>query len=967
MATLEQLQNAFVKADEMGETDDAKTFASSIRAHPTFQQNAKEKLESGNYKLADDGYSELSKDDQRASMSKNVARSMGLKDSEVDVTQGMGTYGRFKLSFQPTEQDKVKHLEDTYGRENIRAVDIGGKMKLLYRDEQETGNQFRAVDEEGTSLADFFGDTAGTALPIAGAIGAAIATGGTSLLATAGAAAVGGFVASAGQDVAVRAGSGEDLRLGEIAKRRGFEAAVGVPIDLVTGFGGRIISKAVGKRTVQKAAGELTSQVDDLLARFSPDSNVRLTAAQATNTDASLAQSVRAGIDEGGLEDRALALQRDEIGKIERVLRGEDVAGEPIEDVMQSVTERQFKLIDAYEQRAKKMQASALEAEGAAKGQTAAYKASVAKKMKAELDAELKAMRDQAQAGIDKLIKGKQRLESVNGDTIRQQQEAGKASVDKTSKGLYKEFYRRVDTRQAYTPVSKIQAALDKIDDSTLIPDSPEMRGLNNLRKRVASGEDLDFRELDSFVRDVTDGIRYNKTHDFKQSELHLQKIGRTLDGLRDDAMSAPKSLGGLGAGAEAKKAYRAAQAHYKGKVLPFFDGDRAANLARNAGGSSEAVGARGENVLSRTFSTRAAVTDAINSGVERATLKSAYLEQSVRAANGGKITLDDNILAALYSNGDKGVRVRADVRAINDALEKGGKDATVSSAEVKAVVDAFDPPARAKAIRAIAEKKAMEAKAQLARQNALVKISKGELPTPEDIHHFVGDIAKLRPSQITKLMERLPSDRARASLRRSGYDSLMEKAGKRSAKAQRTGKATDREALWEPDTMHSILNNSKERAQWESLLGDGTQANQMGKQAVADLEKLNNWLLSSSSITKDMAEGIGRFVTSTGASGTPNVLFVSPQLPRWIGRKVLGVVHTSPLTRGMMMRHLKEGKVDEEAVMKLFYLAMGTRRGIDAVSDEMAKDPAFSEWVTESVKGAEDKEQQAPQGSQQP
>ena len=59
------------------------------------------------------------------------------------------------------------------------------KTKLLYRDAQETNNQFRAVDEEGTSISDFFGDTAGAALPIAGAIGAAIATGGTSIPLTA--------------------------------------------------------------------------------------------------------------------------------------------------------------------------------------------------------------------------------------------------------------------------------------------------------------------------------------------------------------------------------------------------------------------------------------------------------------------------------------------------------------------------------------------------------------------------------------------------------------------------------------------------------------------------------------------------------------------------------------------------------------------------------------------------------------
>ena len=173
MATLEQLQNAFVRADELGEIEDAKLFADSIRAHPTFQQNARESLKSGNYKV-DENFVPLDKDAERAKMSKLVARSLGLKDSEVDVTQGMGFKGRLSLSFQPTEQDKFKELEDRYGRENIEAIEIGGKTKLLYRDAQETNNQFRAVDEEGTSIADFFADTAGEVLPTAGAVAGAV-------------------------------------------------------------------------------------------------------------------------------------------------------------------------------------------------------------------------------------------------------------------------------------------------------------------------------------------------------------------------------------------------------------------------------------------------------------------------------------------------------------------------------------------------------------------------------------------------------------------------------------------------------------------------------------------------------------------------------------------------------------------------------------------------------------------------
>ena len=949
MATLEQIMGALGKADAAGETKDAEALAQAMREHPTFQQNAKERLDSGAYKLADDGFTELSKDEQRANMSKSVARSMGLKDSEVDVTQGMGTYGRFKLSFQPTEQDKVKHLEDTYGRENIRAVDIGGKMKLLYRDEQETGGQFRAVDEEGTSLADFFGDTAGTALPIAGAVGAAVATGGASIPLMAGAAALGGFGAGAAQDVAVRAGSGEDIRLGEIAKRRGIEAAIGIPIDMVTGVGGKFVSKAVGKRAIEKGAASLTKEIDDITTRLGTG-DVRLTPAQEASTDASLKQSIRAGIDPEGREAAAYGLQRDEIGKLSRILRGEDVGSEPIEDVMQNVAERQFKLIDAYEQRVKQLDARKVEADALAKNQTKAQRRRVEDQLTKDRGIELQAMRDQAEASIKKMTKGRQRLESTMGSDIRKQQEAGYARTEATNKELYEKAYKLTDTPNANTPVSEVRKVLDRIDDAALTPDSPELAAVKLLRKRLADNpEDLTFRELDRFVRGVTDKINYKKKFGTTQTEFQLQQIGKKLDKLVDDAIGPPKKLGGRGAGKPARDAHREARRNYKKKVLPFFDGDRAANLGRVAGGSSEAVGARGKNVMARTFATREAVKDAIDSGVSRDTLKQSYLDKAVNDAAGGEIKFDKDVLAELYSTSKdaSGKRIGAskvisDLNRINSSIRKSKGSSTVSSREIDEALGEFEPKARAKKLRAIEEKGKAQEKLKKARGNFLAKVGKGDVPAPEDIHHFVNDIAGLRPGQIKKLKDRLPSDRARASLERSGYDALLEKAGAKSAKAQRTGKGTGREALWEPETMHDILNNSAERAQWESLIG---------KEAVRDLESLNKWLLSSAEIRDTAKESIGRFVTSTGAGGTPNMLFVSPQLPRWIGRKMLSVIHTSPLTRGMLKRSLKESKVDQDTINKLFYTAMGTRRGMDAISDEMAKDPAFSAYMQESMK----------------
>ena len=914
------------------------------------RKDAQEQLSTGKFKQNAD-FSEVDKATERKRIQQLSAAALGVSGDNVDIDSGMSFWNRTKLSMQPTDADKMKQLEDTYGKDGVAMLDVGGTSKMFFRDPD--SKKMTMVDEQGASFADFTADIAGSALPIAGAVGAAVATGGASIPLMAGAAALGGFAAGAGQDVATRAVSGEDIRINEIAKRRGIEAAIGVPIDLVTGVGGRFVSKAIGKRTIEKGAAELTSELDGLTARLGGD--VNLTVAQETSTDQSLKQSIRAGIDPEGREAAKYGLQRDEISKLSKVLRGEEASIEPIEDVMQNVADRQFKLIDAYEQRVAKMDAQRLDAEALAKNQTEGQKRSIKQKLTNEREVELKAMRDQAEAGIKKLTKGRQRLESTMGDDIRNQQGAGLKNTKSESDTLYGDFYSKVDTQQANTPAANVQSVMDSID-ATKVIDENQARALTSLQNRVATGEPLGFKELDAYIRDVTDGIRYNKSHGFKQSELELQRIGKKLDKLRDDAMSAPKELGGLGAGAPAKAAYKKAQAHYKNKMLPFFDGDRAANLSNVAGGSAEAVGARGENVLSRTFATRAAVKDSIDSGVSRDSLKQSYLDKLINDAGGGEIKFDKNVLAELYKTSKGGsAKAIADIGAINRALKSGKGKATITADEVKMVMEGFEPKARAKALRAIAEKSKTEEKLAAARKNVLSRVAKGEMPAPEDIHHFVNDISKLKPGQIQKLKERLPSDRARKSLSRSGYDALLEKAGAKSAKAQRSGRATGQESLWEPETMHTILNNSAERAQWESLIG---------KDAVADLEVLNKWLLSSAEIRDTAKESIGRFVTSTGASGTPNMLFVSPQLPRWIGRKMLSVIHTSPLTRMMLKRSLKESNVDQNTINKLFYTAMGTRRGMDAITDEMAKDPAFSAYVQESMKddGQTPEAPQAPQ-----
>ena len=311
MATLFQLQEGLVKADSEGNTEHVTVFSDAIREHPTYQKQSQEALSKG--------FKALEGDERKAAIHKHTARSLGLKESELDSDRGMGVWGRTKLSFQPTPEDKLKHLEDTYGKENLRGVDIGGSTEFLYRDEDETGGKWRRIDEEGLSLADFTGDIAGTALPIAGAIGAAVATGGTSLLATAGAAALGGFAASAGQDVAVRAASDEDIRLGEIAARRGKEAAFGAGVDVVTFGASRIFSKFGGKGLVDKATKGLSKSTDDLAeAGF----GTTLSPAQRTSVEAGDKFTTAISDRTQSRGANLASANRDTLGELESVLSG---------------------------------------------------------------------------------------------------------------------------------------------------------------------------------------------------------------------------------------------------------------------------------------------------------------------------------------------------------------------------------------------------------------------------------------------------------------------------------------------------------------------------------------------------------------------------------------------------------------------------------------------------------------------
>ena len=227
------------------------------------KETASQLLQTGDYKF-DDQFNKIPKEQFREKTRKLAPQAMGVAPDEVDVDTGMGLWERTKLSFQPTEADKMKQLEDTYGKENVSMLDIGGKPKMFYRDPKT--KKMTMVDEMGASLADFTADLAGEVAPIAGAVaGGIVGSLASPVLGTAAGAAAGYGAVSGVQDMATRVASDEEVRPGEIAKRRGIETGIGFAIDLPTAGLGKFVSRRIGKNMAAEFSKGLNQNYETLL------------------------------------------------------------------------------------------------------------------------------------------------------------------------------------------------------------------------------------------------------------------------------------------------------------------------------------------------------------------------------------------------------------------------------------------------------------------------------------------------------------------------------------------------------------------------------------------------------------------------------------------------------------------------------------------------------------------------------
>lgn len=922
MATLEELEDALITAGESGNTKATASISDAMRAHPTFQGNAKEKLDSGSYGL-DANLQHLGKDEKRAEMSKYMARSMGLKDSEVDVTQGMGTYGRFKLSFQPTEKDKVKHLEDTYGRENIRATEVGGKMKLLYRDEQETGGQFRAVDEEGVSLADFFGDTAGTALPIAGAVGAAVATGGASIPLLAGASALGGLAAGVGQDTAVRAASGEDLQLGESLKRRGIEAAIGVPIDLVTGVGGKLLTQSLSKRAVDKTTGSVLKAIDDVNLKYSNDvGQIEATTAMEIGEQSAKEESVRAGF--GGAPHKQLENIRIRSAQIRDVMRGKQ-APKDIESAFAGYVDdvnEQLNIMRASKDKAVVDMADIIDQKIA----------NNAGRLKPKTAAGQTQRGDSIQGAIQDAVARKEGGKVVGGVEF----ERGK---------LYGAAYGATEGAQVSLPSleATIQSSLKDMNLPTdMAGDVIELLGervgknsaqvVDDLTRMHGNGSALTVQQVDDYLQQIAKDAKLNKTGALTVTERHARTLHANVKALRDKVIDEQAPA--------ARPLFKSADDHFKQKVLPARELDVDKILSTEASG---AYSHQGEQVIDAALNSTRAVKQILkvtgNDSAVKKTLRDAYLERI--SANPQSLSWDDDIVTALWGSG----KVKSLQKA--QAILKGRKLAMSSKTEAafNKAMGAMDDTSRNRALNEL--KKAHKADTDLAealkkKLIRAVREDKVEINS-KNAGEFVDTMNNSSPAEINAFYKAVEDGRggveAKEAFQQASFDRLQSIT--KGSSPQRAGKHS--ESLWTPELMDAQLKGASGK-RWEALLG---------KDQVKDLMDLNT-IIRSASEPKVAAGEIGaRTGGSVGQGGFTPYVLVSGSIPKWAWRKVLNVAYGSKMLKPLVKALDPENVTFDDALFKKIMPAMmATQRGAKALGDEMDADPEFESWMENQMAG---------------
>ena len=265
-----ELGELIIKADAAGNADDVKTLLKAYNVKTQERKNAllnvarkppRRGRKTGEQAAKRDKYS------SEAWYSERIPKALGVPQDQFEYEKGLPASKRLTYSVLSDMSARRAYLNNEYGAENVKALNVGGDPSLLYK--EPSTNKWRMADSMTFELADFTADLAGegipTALGVASGLATTILTSPAGLL-TAGTgpvvagAAVGSTVEAAAKtamETFVRSANDIPTEMDKIGIRNAKEAALNAAIDVATFKMGRFAKAFVGPKGAGLAAQEI--------------------------------------------------------------------------------------------------------------------------------------------------------------------------------------------------------------------------------------------------------------------------------------------------------------------------------------------------------------------------------------------------------------------------------------------------------------------------------------------------------------------------------------------------------------------------------------------------------------------------------------------------------------------------------------------------------------------------------------
>jgi len=708
------------------------------------------------------------------------------------------------------------------------------------------------------------------------------------------------------QDVAAETLAGQEVEIGEIAKRRAIEAGIGIPIDLATAGAGRFISKRIGKNVVDDMVSGLDKAERQLAKR---GIEIDRTAGMETGRGAIAEESVIAGKRPSSLIGRKLEGIRDTLGDFQRAAQGEGDG------------------VGAFGKTIQKIQADADDLISEISKQDAKAAATIKK----SLDRKIARMQVQEE-GMDslgakmrnvfKLGKG-QALDRNTANWTNLEQMAAQRGVS-------------VSGREA---AKSLKDGVSKMSDVKLRK-NPEVRAEIERLEQMGD-EAISFKDLRATIETIQDMVPTGGATGGKVAQQVASAAADSLRTLRDKVIQR--------GGRDFAKTYDDTVKYYTDNFLRFERGAVGRSLAEKMGGPTM----NNTQVANTVISDPSSVREALRAAKEAGGAEGAGLVQELRKAYMNKIGLgrgsgvgsnvkyDKEILRELYGYDSSGVfreglakrKIEA-MERLNRSLAQSKVDVSkVAPEDVERLLDTLTPREAADVVKSITKKAKLEQAQDDALANTLwKKIAKGEWEAMDNEVFAEAALTK-SPKTLRKLLDDMPAG-SREPFKQDFVRAIF---GTAQDGAQINSRGA---ALWNPNSLEKTL--AKRKAQIKSVLRE---------EGYEDLVAANKFMKASESITGQAAD------VALRASGGPQGFhfFIVGSILNAFRDRFMGWAYGSGAMKPLL-KVMSKNVSDEQFAknfQRVFSTMIGTRRGVEALAREGEHDPNFKEAAVNMLQGA--------------